>query len=309
MTEKSFDIMIVGAGPAGFSAGIYAARANIPTIIFGNPYESQVAKGGVVENYPGFTGDGIDGIALIERMLEQAEFWGCTVDFDLVTNITKEEDGTFAIKTEEKEYRGTTVVLAMGATPRKLNIPGEKELERYGVSYCTVCDGALYRERNVALVGRGTGLGKGGVYMIPLAKHIELLNTDEILKTEQTYIQRMDKASNMNVVHNVAPVEILGDTRVTGFTYRDNEDTLVTVDVDAVFVEAGTLPNYELAERLGIELTENNFIRVNRMTQKTNMEGVFAAGDITGGRRQIAVAVGEGSSAGISAIRYVGVQG
>jgi len=308
LSIDTYDIIIIGAGPAGLAAGIYTSRALLSTLILGNVYESQLAKSGFVENYPGIIDIGIQGLEIAERMNAQAQKWGCINDKDSVLSVNPVDDETFLVKTKKNEYQGIAVIMAMGGTSIKLDIPGEKEFENNGVSYCTVCDGSLFRRKDVAIIGRGTGLGKGSVYMIPIARHIETINTDPILKTEKTYIQRMEQAKNINIVNGAEPVSVIGEERVKGISYNDSEGNLISKDVAAVFIEAGTRPNYELAEQLGLEQTPNKFIKVNRMTQTTSMEGVFAAGDITGGRRQNAVAVGEGSSAGISALRYVGAR-
>lgn len=300
-----YDVLIIGAGPAGLTAGIYAARANLKSMIFGTHYDSQLAKAGIVENYPGFP-DGLQGLEISELIYTQAKKWGCEVLTSNAKKLEKNENGLFNVITaDDKRFTGYSLVLATGAYYRKLNVPGEEELFLKGVSYCTICDGALFGGRDTIVAGYGNGAAKGALYLGGLGSSVTILCTKEELKCESTYMKRLEELQNIQVLYSITVNEIIGEDRVTGVVFTDKEGKVNTLNTSAVFVEGGTAPNAALAKDLGIELTKNGFIKVNRLNQATNIDGVFAAGDVTGGRRQIATAIGEGSSAAISAINWV----
>ncbi|MFX1519613.1 MAG: NAD(P)/FAD-dependent oxidoreductase [Promethearchaeota archaeon] len=305
ISDDVYDVVILGAGPAGLTAGIYTARAHLKTLIIGVHYDSQLAKAGHVENYPGFP-DGIQGLELSELKYTHAKRWGCEIIHTIAKKLERMETGLFKVTTaDERQFTTYSLILATGAYYRKLNVPGEEKLYLKGVSYCTICDGALFGGRATVVAGYGNGAAKGALYLSGLGSSVTILCTKEALKAEQTYIKRIEESKNIKIFYNVTIKEILGEDRVVGVIFIDNEGKINELKVSAVFIEGGTSPNYQIAKKLGIELTKNNFIKVNRMTQATNIEGVFAAGDVTGGRRQIATAIGEGSSAAISAIDWI----
>ncbi len=304
-SDNLYDVLIIGAGPAGLTAGIYTARANLKTLIFGIHYDSQLAKAGIVENYPGFP-DGIQGLEISELIYTHAKKWGCEVLTSNAKMLEKREDGLFkVITTDDKSFMAYSLILATGAHYKKLNVPGEEKLYLKGVSYCTVCDGALFGGRKTVVAGYGNGAAKGALYLGGLGSSVTILCTKEDLKCEPTYLDRLKELKNIDILYGVTIKEITGEDRVTGIVFVDNGGKTNTLAISAVFIEGGTAPNADLAKDLGIELTKNKFIKVNRVTQATNIDGVFAAGDVTGGRRQIATAVGEGSSAAISAVNFV----
>ncbi|WP_287584668.1 NAD(P)/FAD-dependent oxidoreductase [Candidatus Borrarchaeum sp.] len=299
-----YDVLIIGAGPAGLTAGIYAARANLKSMVFGIHYDSQLAKAGIVENYPGFP-DGLQGLEISELIYTQTKNWGCEVFTANVKKLEKNENGLFKVITaDDKRFTGYSLILATGAYYRKLDVPGEEELYLKGVSYCTICDGALFGGRDTIVAGYGNGAAKGALYLGGLGSSVTILCTKEELKCESTYMKRLEELQNIKVLYSITVNEIIGEDRVTGVVFTDKEGKINTLKTSAVFVEGGTAPNAALAKDLGIELTKNGFIKVNKL-QATNIDGVFAAGDVTGGRRQIATAIGEGSSAAISAINWV----
>lgn len=297
-----YDVIIIGAGPAGLTAGMYCARGGKKTLILGSVYGSQQSMGGLYENYPGFP-DGIQGIELSERMLAQAEKYGAELHEEVALKVVS-LNGFFRVKTEGWEYQAKALILATGASHRKLLVPGEEEYATRGVSYCAYCDGALFRNKVVAVVGYGNGAARAVLYLAGLCQKVHLLNVREELVAEAVYIDRIESLTNLTVLQEVEPVRILGDGFVTAveFRARGRERSL---KVDGVFVEMGVSPNVELAADLGVDLTKGGFIKVNRLTQETNVPGVFAAGDVTGGRMQVTTAVGAGTSAAISAMRYI----
>lgn len=298
-----YDVVVVGAGPAGLTAGIYCARGGKKTLILGNIYGSQQSMGGLYENYPGFP-DGIQGIELSEKMLAQAQKFGAEYQTDQVEKIVPLGD-VFRLKTENWQYESKAVILAMGASHRRLGVPGEKEYTSRGVSYCVHCDGALFRDKNVAVVGYGNGAARAVLYLANIVGRVHLLSPREKLGAESVYLDRMQKLSNFSATFGAEVTEIRGDDVVRSIEFVVGS-TPRSLKADGIFVEMGMEPNVELAKSLGLELTQGGFVKVNRLNQETSMPGVYAAGDITGGRMQAATAVGTGASAGISALQYLG---
>jgi thioredoxin reductase (NADPH) len=297
-----YDVIIIGAGPAGLTAGMYCARGGKKTLILGNVYGSQQSMGGLYENYPGFP-EGIQGIELSERMVAQAKKYGAELHEEVVAKVVS-LNGVFRVKTESWEYQARALILAMGARHRTLSIPGEVEYATRGVSYCAYCDGALFRNKTVAVIGYGNGAARAVLYLAGLCARVHLLNVREDLVAEAIYLDRIKSLTNVVATPGVEPISILGDGFVTGVEFRAR-GKVRTLKVDGVFVEMGVSPNVELAADLGVELTKGGFVKVNRLTQETNIPGVFAAGDVTGGRMQVTTAVGAGTSAAISAMRHI----
>jgi len=282
---------------------MYCARGGKKTLILGNIYGSQQSMGGVYENYPGFP-DGIMGIELSEAMLAQAQKFGIEYQAEMVQKVVHLGD-VFRVKTENWQYESKAIILAMGASHRKLGVAGEKELMNRGISYCVHCDGALFRNKTVAVVGYGNGAARAVLYLANICDKVHLLTPREKLFAEAIYLERLGKLSNLAATNGAKVIQIVGNDAVSGVEYTVG-GTPRSLKVDGVFVEMGMEPNIELAEGLGLELTKGGFIKVNRLNQETSMSGVYAAGDVTGGRMQVATAVGSGASAAISAMQYLG---
>jgi thioredoxin reductase (NADPH) len=292
----------VGAGPAGLTAGMYCARGGKKTLILGNVYGSQQSTGGFYENYPGFP-DGIQGLDLSDRMLLQAQKFGAEYQVEMVEKAVHLGD-IFQVKTENWEYECKALILVTGASHRKLGVPGESEFATRGVSYCVHCDGALFRNKNVAIVGYGNGAARAVLYLANICSRVHLITSRDKLVAEAVYLQRIKDLPNFAATYGAEVTAIKGDATVNSVEFMV-ANTPRSLKVDGVFVEMGMKPNTELAQVLGLELTQGGFIRVNRLNQETSMPGVFAAGDVTGGRMQVATAVGSGASAAISALQYL----
>ncbi len=297
------DIIVVGAGPAGLTAGMYCARGGKKTLILGNIYGSQLSMGGFYENYPGFP-EGIQGIELSEKMLSQAQKYGAEYQPELVQKVVHLGD-VFKIKTENWQYESKALILTMGSGHRKLGVPGEEKYVTRGVSYCVHCDGALFKNKAVAVVGYGNGAARAVLYLANICERVHLISPRDRLVAESVYLERLKELKNYSPVFGAEVTQILGNDFVAGIEFSVG-GTPRSVKVDGVFVEMGMKPNTEIAESLGLELTQGGFIKVSRLNQETSMPGVYAAGDITGGRMQVATAVGSGASAGISALQFVG---
>ncbi len=304
MTEnKTYQIAIVGAGPAGLTAAIYTARAGFKTIVIGNPYESQVAKLGLIENYSGFA-RGVEGLELMEAMENQTKANGAEVIYGNVIEIVK-KDGEFTIKTDEDEsYSANAVILAMGARHRKMRIPGEEEYYMKGVSYCSVCDGALYQGKPTVVIGYGNGAAKSALYMANLSSKVYLICTKKELGADAIYENRLKGKENLQIHYGARVTKIEGEEFVTSVTFKEAEKE-TDISVEGVFIEYGSVPNTLLANQLGVEVDERGFIKTNIETLETNIPGVFAAGDVCGRIKQIATAVGDGCIAATNAQNYV----
>ena len=282
---------------------MYCARGGKKTLVLGNIYGSQASMGGLYENYPGFP-EGIQGIELSEKMLAQAQKFGAENQTDQVEKIVNLGD-FFRLKTENWQYEAKTVIIATGASHRQIGVPGEKEMTTRGVSYCVHCDGALFRNKAVAVVGHGNGAARAILYLANIVSKVHLLSSREKLVAEPIYLERITKLSNYAATFGAEITEIRGDQFVTSVEFKVG-NTPRSLKADGVFVEMGMKPNIELAEGLGLEMTSGRFVKVNRLNQETSMPGVFAAGDLIGGRMQVTTAVGSGTSAAISALQYLG---
>jgi len=298
------DVAIIGAGPAGLAAGLYTARAGLKTVIFGDPYQSQLAKAGVVENYLTYA-EPLQGLALIEKMVAHATQWGAQLADEEIRQIAR-ADNLFDLSTARGEScRAYTVILAMGARYRKLGVTGEETYYGRGVSYCTLCDGPLFKGRPIAIAGFGNEAAAAALRMSSIASRVDLIATKARLGADTLLQERLDEAENVHQFNNAQLLEIAGDVKgVSAVRFQPGAHGPIARDVNAVFIEVGTMPASAVAADLGIEL-EGQFIKV-RGAQETSLPGIFAAGDITGGKaRQAVIAVGDGTRAAIGAIDYI----
>jgi thioredoxin reductase (NADPH) len=299
MTDMIYDVAIIGAGPAGMTAGLYCGRANLSTIIFGNIFDSQLAKAGDVENYPGF--ESIQGIELVERFNKQLGRYNIMHVPSYISRVVS--DGTFRLVTESGEFEARCIIISTGSKHRELNIPGEKEFNYKGVSYCAVCDGSFYKGKSVVLIGHGDQAAKSALYLAGLCKEVIILsNLPEIETT--TYKDQILSQPNIKEYFNVRVLAIQGKDYVEQVEYSVKGGPPETVKADGVFIEGGT-PNSVIAREIGLQLDERNNIVVGRPDMTTMVDGVFAAGDVTGGIHQISKAVGEGACAAVSAALYL----
>lgn len=299
MSDTTYDVAIIGAGPAGLTAAIYCGRANLSTIVFGNIYDSQIAKAGDIRNYPGI--ESIQGVDLIEKFQNQAEQYKITVTPSNVTRAVTDE--TFTLYSDVSEYKSRSVIIATGSKHRELNIPGEKKYAYKGVSYCSVCDGTLYKGKMVALVGSGDQAAKAALYLAGLCTEI-IAFPEKPDMDSPTYSEQIKTTPNIKVIGDAKVVAIEGNEYVERINYKAGEGPENIVSVDGVFIEGG-VPNSVLASELGVNMDTKSNIIVDRPDQSTNVPGVFAAGDVTSGIHQVSKAVGDGASAAMSAIMYV----
>lgn len=296
-----YDLIIIGAGPAGLSSGIYAARRKLKTLIIEKDLPGgQMLLTSDIQNYPGFSK--ISGNELAERMENQVKEFG--VEIANVEATKLDIKGNMKdITTDEGEYEGKSIVLATGSSYKKLGVKGEMEFTGRGVSYCATCDAPFFKGKIVAVIGGGNSAISNAIYLSEIAERVYLIHRREQLRAEEAR-QKELKEKGVELILNSTVEEILGENLVNSIKIKDTKNETKKIDVNGVFISIGTVPNSGLAKEAGVDLDEKGFIKINK-NQETNIEGVFAAGDVTGGVMQISTAIGEGCIAALSAYRYV----
>lgn len=295
-----YDVAIIGAGPAGMTAALYCGRANLKTIMFGDIFDSQLAKAGDIENYPGF--ESIPGIELVERFNKQLGRYHIITVPSYIKRITRDNDN-FSLVSDGAEYETRSIIIATGSKYKQLNIPGEKKFTYRGVSYCAVCDGSFYKGKKVAVIGTGDITAKAALYLAGLCKEVIIFSNKPDIDSP-TYTQQVQLMHNIRVIANAKILAIEGKEYVEDLRYIIPGEHELTEKVDGIFIEGG-VPNSVLAHDIGLDLDTKGNILVNRPDHTTKVEGVFAAGDVTGGIHQISKAVGEGACAAVSAAIYL----
>ncbi len=296
------EVAIVGAGPAGLTAAIYAARARLEVEVFEKGFiGGQVATATHVENYPGFP-EGVEGIELIERMKKQAEKFGAKIRFAEVKSIDWDRR---LLMTSQGETNAEALIIASGASPRELGVKGEREFKGKGVSYCAVCDGAFYTDEKVAVVGGGNTAVEEALYLTKFTSKVYLIHRRDALRAERILQERLFSNPKVEILWNSIVREIVGENFVKGMLI-ENVLTGETknIEVAGVFVYIGLKPNTGFLNGV-VELDHDGFIITND-EMETSVEGIFAAGDVRSkGLRQIATAVGDGAIAAVAVERYL----
>jgi len=302
-------VIIIGTGCAGWTAAIYTARASLsPLVISGAEPGGQLTTTTDVENYPGFP-NGIMGPELMILMQQQAEKFGARVEYAAVTSIEKNDDGTFTLKTDSKEYQAESVIIATGARPRHLGMPNEKELIGHGLTSCATCDGAFYRDVPVCVIGGGDSACEEAGFLTRFASKVYLIHRRDELRASQIMADR---------VLNNEKIEPVWDSTVSAYLTDDEGEmraaTLKNVKTDeeselevkCVFVAIGHIPNTQFLDNgIGVELDENGYI-VRTNVSETSVPGIFVSGDVTDHvYRQAITAAGSGCAAALDAERYL----
>lgn len=298
------DLAIVGAGPAGLSAAIYAARSGLSAVVLeGGPIGGQVSLTPTVENYPGFAS--VPGKKLMEIMAAHAREYTHIVT-DAQVEDAAEENGRFELRTRKGTFSARAVLLATGAAYRALGAPGEDRYRGFGVSFCSSCDGYLYKGRQAVVVGGGNTALTDALHLKHLGVETTIIHRRDAFRAEK-HLQDSVAREGIGVRFNSEVVEITGDDKkVTAVRVRDNAaGTTADLPTDAVFIAVGHVPNNDLAKKLELELDGGGFVSVDR-AMRTSRPRVYAAGDLTGGSMQIVTAVSEGSLAALSAFEDLG---
>lgn len=298
------ELAIIGAGPAGYSAAIYANRAGISTIVFDKGMGGGLAAiAPNIENYPGF--DSINGFELTEKMKNHAQKYTKINFGEEVTNITKDKEG-FIIETSKQKYTTKAVLISTGTEHRKLEAPGEKELSGKGVSYCATCDGFFFKGKVVAVIGGGNSALIESIYLKQIGcKEVYVIHRRDQLRAEKSY---KDEAieKGVKIIFNSRVESINGKNNVEKLELYDvKEDKKSELSVDGVFISIGEIPQSDLAKKIGIKTDERGYI-ITDSQGRTNIKGIYAAGDITGGLRQVVTACAKGAVAALASTESVG---
>ncbi len=302
MTEN---LIIIGSGPAGLSAAIYAARGNLePLVLTGQEVGGQIALTDEVENYPGFP-DGITGPELVQLMQKQAERFGARIEIDVVTEVNFKTH-PFQLKTQNgAAYKAQSVIVATGASPRKLNVPGEKEFLGRGVSYCATCDGFFFRNKEIAVVGGGDSALQEGLFLTKFASKVHVIHRRDALRAQAILQDRARENQKLNFVWNTVVKEIKGNGKVETLML-ENTQTNKTSELSAqgIFVYIGHVPNTWLFKGQ-LEMDDEGYLKVNERLH-TSVPGVFAAGEAHDHVfRQAVVSAGYGTMAEMEAEKFL----
>ena len=300
-----YDLIIIGGGPAGITAGIYAARQKLNILLITKDFRGQIAKKAVtIENYPGF--EEISGMELVERFEKHLRKQEIDIEMDMVRKVAK-PDKNFLVHTgSKKEFRAKAVIVASGADPRLLEIPGEKEFIGKGISYCAVCDGVLFADKTVAVIGGGNTGFESAIFLSNYVKKIYILEYSSQVSADEINQERVKRIKKAKIIINAALKKIEGNQFVESIVYEDKETKEEkTLLVEGVFVEIGSQPATSFIEDL-VEFNEKDEIKVEFETYQTKTAGLFAVGDVNIGRyKQIITACGEGAKAALTAYGYI----
>lgn len=298
------DILIIGGGPAGLTAAIYAARAGKSvTVCEQESFGGQIAQAHQVDNYPALPG--ISGMELGDKLCAQAMDAGASVEFTGVTSLTREADGTFTVQTDDGELNARAVIFAAGAKPRPMGVEREQELTGSGVGYCALCDGAFFKDRDVAVVGGGNTAFSDALFLADVCKSVTLVHRREGFRAEQPLIEAANKAENIRIMTPYTVSGLVGETKLEALTlaHRDSGET-VSLPVDGVFVALGRVPDCSLVADF-VDLDGQGFVAADE-TCRTKTPGLYVAGDCRAKAvRQLTTAVADGTVAATMACEYL----
>ena len=301
-----YDLIIIGGSAAATSAGIYAARRELNFKIVTKDFGGEVATSGEIGNWPGV--NQTDGITLANQFKEHLKFYNVIPEEGVeVEGISKQEDGTFCIKIKGGgacDYVAKSVILATGVYPRELNIPGEKEFRNKGVSYCTVCDGPLFKSKTVAVIGGGNSALEAALMLADISSKVFVVNKNPVFAGDEILTDKLKTKPNVEIIYEAMTTEIFGKKFAEGLKYKDKDEQTREILAEGIFVHIGMMPNSAIVPP---EVQKNKFGEI--ITDKncaTNVPGLYAAGDVTDTPfKQIVVAVGQGCIAALSAVQYL----
>ena len=305
-----YDVVILGAGPAGMTSAIYAGRYNLKTLVVGKSVGGTANLAGEVENWPGFVGSGME---LMKNVRGQAEKFGAEFLEEEISGVERDGD-KFKVSVDDREIVGRSLIVALGSEHRQLNIPGEKEFLGKGVSYCATCDGNFFRGKNVAVIGGADSAAKAALYLADICEKVYVVYRKHEMRCEPVSLSKICETENIEIIYYSVPTSIEGENVVeklrilTDSGIRRTEDggreIERVLDVDGVFIEVGALPAVEVVKSLGLEI-DGDYIVCGK-DGKTNVDGVFAAGDVTNNfLKQMVTAAGEGAVAGKSVFEFL----
>ncbi len=304
MAEKNYEIVIVGGGPGGLTAGLYGARANRKTVMIEKYMPGgQIANTHEVEDYPGF--DLISGPELSMKMTEHAKRFGLEVVSDEVTEIYTDGDDRMVACASGDLYRARAVIISTGGSPTKLKVPGEEEFSGRGVSYCAICDGAFFKDEVIAVAGGGDAAVEEGMFLTKFGKKVILIHRRDELRAQKIIQERAFKNPKMEFIWNSVVESINGDDKVRNLTIKNvKTGEKSTLDVGAIFIFIGFVPNSNIV-REKLDKDAGGYIITNDRME-TSIKGIYACGDVRSQLvRQITNAVGDGTTAAVAAEKYI----
>ncbi|MGB9671906.1 MAG: thioredoxin-disulfide reductase [Candidatus Bathyarchaeales archaeon] len=300
-----WDLIVIGAGPAGLTAGIYAARSGLKALII----EEKIAGGTlgdapVIENYPGF--ERISGAELAQKIVAQCRKFGTAIhEFEKVIGLDLKGEEKI-VKTDKGVYKARAVIIASGSSYSELGVPGEKEFKGRGVSYCGICDGPLFKDKRVLVVGGGNSAVVTALYLAELASEVKVAHRRDAFRAEEARVKALLEKGNVEVFWNTELREIKGGKLVEkAILFNNKTGEVRELPIDGVFVQVGEIPNSQLAKEAGVEVDEHGYVIVD-IRQRTNISGVYAVGDVTNHPvKQVGTAVGQGITAALEAYGYI----
>lgn len=302
-----YDVIVIGGASAGLTAAMYGSRQGLNTLIITKDIGGQALLTNDIENYPAF--EHIGGFELMNKFEQQAKNFGAEFVYEEVSSVRKDEPTHFTIKTaSDNQYNTRTIILAFGKTPRDLNVPGEKELKGKGVSYCAVCDGPLFKNKTVSIVGTGESALEAAMYLKQLASKVNIIHrTDKPIGSEETIdlLQQQQFNGKVSFIANSIVKSINGDSKVESLTlFNSKTNSESKIAVDGVFVEMGYIAKTDIVKDL-VQLNDNKEIIVDKYGA-TSCKGIFAAGDVTDvPYKQAVISAGQGAIAALSAYNYI----
>ncbi len=301
---ENWDLIIIGAGPAGLTAGIYAGRSGLKTLILEEKMPGgEAAVTPLIENYPGF--ESINGPELIERMVAHCRKFGAQInELEKVVSLDLGSQQKL-VKTDKATYSASAIIIATGTHYRLLNAPGEKEFQGRGVSYCALCDGAFFKNKKIVVVGGGNSAAVSASYLANIAANVKLVHRRGQLRAEKAYAEAL-KSQNVDFLWDSEVKEIKGDNFVKSVVLENKRTGDVgEVEVDGVFVQIGEVPNTEFVKEADVEVDKDGYVVVDSR-KRTNILGVFAAGDVTNSQvKQVGTAVGQAIAAVTEAFGHI----
>ena len=302
---ETWDVVIVGAGSAGCAAAIYAIRSGLKTLVLDEKFAGgAIADAPIIVNYPGFVS--ISGAELAQKMADHARSLGANIhDIEAVTGMDLKGE-TKTVTTTAGSYQAKAVIIATGSHYKEVGAKGEKEFRGRGVSYCGVCDGPFFKGKRVMVVGGGNSACITSLYLSGLAAEVTVVHRREMFRAEESLAKDVASKGNIKIFWNTEVAEIKGDRQVKSALLKDLKTGQTSeVSVDAVFVQVGEAPNSQLAAAGGVEVDGHGYIKID-IRQHTNLEGVFAAGDVTSHPvKQVGTAVGQGITAALEAYAFI----
>ncbi len=299
-----YDVIIIGGGPAGSTAGIYTSRARLKSLLIDNyGINGQAVSAALIENYPGFP-DGISGVQLVKNLRVQAEKFGLEIITDAVVSVNYTEKN-IEVKTDGKTYSALSLIIATGAKPKEIGIPGEKEFIGRGVSYCATCDAALYKNKTVAVIGGGDTAIEEALFLTKFADKVLVIHRRDKLRATKILQERALSNKKINFLWNSQIIEIIGDKKVESMMVENTLTSVKTkINVDGVFMFVGYNPNTDFLKNI-LKLDENGYIIADD-EMKTDRAGIFAAGDCRKKLlKQVITACSDGAIAAFSAEKYL----